>query len=102
MSNILDVFNPPPSGPATVATGSDCLPCTLVQATLAIGGGLYLFSGRPFQDAKGKVDLVKHPLWWQRLVRGALVVVVALGCYRLGEAAVIAYDKWEKRRPPRN
>lgn len=94
MSNILDVFNPPPAGNVD-RNPQDCIPCTLVQAALALGGGLYLYSGMPFMDSSGKIDVSKHPLWWQRTVRATLVVVIALGAYRLGEAGVLAYEKWQ-------
>lgn len=97
MSNILNVFNPPPAGPVDDNFGRDCLPCTLIQAALAIGGGTYLYSGAPFREANGKIDLKKNPLWWQKSIRGASILVVGIGAYRLGEAVIIAWDRWSSR-----
>lgn len=93
MSNILSVFNPPPSRDVPV-TEVNCLPCTAIQLAVAFGGGLYLNSNLPFSATKdGKIDLKKHPQWWQKSVRGVGIVLVGLGAYRLGEVGQILYKR---------
>lgn len=86
MSNILDIFNPPPS---RLLSDEECVPCTAVQLAVCLGGGAYFLLPLPFKGKNGVVDLRKHPLWFQRGVRGTGVVLVALGMYRLGEVAQI-------------
>ncbi|CAX39951.1 conserved hypothetical mitochondrial protein [Candida dubliniensis CD36] len=97
MSNILSVFNPPPSRPYPPSPDeleSQCLPCTAIQSIVAIGGGLYLSSPNQFKDkTTGKIDLRKNPIWWQRSVRGAGIILFGLGAYRAGEVVQILYRK---------
>ncbi|CAK9437121.1 uncharacterized protein LODBEIA_P15400 [Lodderomyces beijingensis] len=94
MSNILSVFNPPPSRNIPESDLQDCLPCTAIQSAVAIAGGLYFSSPNQFKDkVTGKVDIVKNPIWWQRSVRGAGIILFALGAYRAGEVVQILYHK---------
>lgn len=93
MSNILDVFNPPKSRDLR-SDEVDCLGCTAIQSLVAFGGGAYL-SLFSFKE-HGKVDLAKNPLWWQRSIKSAGVLVFALGAYRAGEVVQILYDRYEK------
>ena len=93
MSNILSVFSPSPSRDLP-ASEVDCLPCTLIQSAFAIGGGIYLNSSLPFTEGKeNKIDFKKHPLWWQKSVRGIGILLIGLGAYRFGEAGQIVYKK---------
>lgn len=91
MSNILSVFNPPP---LRDLGEEDCIPCTLVQLVVCFAGGGYFALRMPFQGKDGAVDLKKHPLWFQRGVRGAGLALVALGMFRVGELVQI----WYRRR----
>ncbi|KAL6454516.1 hypothetical protein SBY92_003982 [Candida maltosa Xu316] len=92
-SNILEIFNPPAPGKYTPRE-EQCLPCTAIQSIVAMGFGFYLSSPNQFKDAKtGKIDLVKNPLWWQRSVRGAGIILFGLGAYRAGEVIQILYNK---------
>lgn len=86
MSNILNVLNPPPSRPLS---DEECLPCTAVQLAVCLGGGGYFLLLLPFKGKNGVVDLKKHPVWFQRGVRGVGIGLVALGMYRLGEVVQI-------------
>ncbi|RLV95375.1 hypothetical protein JA1_001083 [Spathaspora sp. JA1] len=87
MSNILSVFNPPPSR---------TIPDSELDRTLAMVGGFYLNSPNQFKDKTGKIDLVKHPLWWQRSVRGAGIVLFGFGAYRAGEVIqILLQDKFD-------
>ncbi|KAI5954616.1 hypothetical protein KGF54_002392 [Candida jiufengensis] len=93
-SNIASVFNPPPSRNIPDREIEDCIPCTTIQSIAAIAGGLYFSSPNQFKDkVTGKIDLVKNPLWWQRSVRGAGIILVGLGAYRAGEVFKILYEK---------
>ncbi|PVH16673.1 uncharacterized protein CXQ87_004969 [Candidozyma duobushaemuli] len=91
MSNIINVFNPPPS---RSLGDEECLGCTAVQSVVCLGGGGYFLSSLPFKGKNGTVDLRKHPIWFQRGVRGVGIGLVALGMYRLGEVVQI----YSKRR----
>ncbi|KAI3406008.1 hypothetical protein KGF56_001227 [Candida oxycetoniae] len=94
MSNILSVFNPPPSRDIPEKNIEACLPCTAIQSAVAILGGLYLSSPNQFKDkTTGKIDVIKNPLWWQKSVRGAGIILFALGAYRAGEVVQILYQK---------
>ncbi|EGW34284.1 uncharacterized protein SPAPADRAFT_59702 [Spathaspora passalidarum NRRL Y-27907] len=97
MSNILSVFNPPPSRDLSDAElGKACLPCTAIQSFVAMAGGAYLNSPNQFKDKAGKIDFVKHPLWWQRSVRGAGIVLFGFGAYRAGEVIqILLEDRFE-------
>ncbi|PSK35812.1 hypothetical protein C7M61_004294 [Candidozyma pseudohaemuli] len=89
MSNIINVFNPPPS---RLLGDEECLGCTAVQLVVCLGGGGYFLLSLPFKGKNGTVDLRKHPIWFQRGVRGVGIGLVALGMYRLGEVVQI-YSK---------
>lgn len=91
MSNITSIFNPPKGRDLS---DDECLGCTVVQLVVSLCGGLYFLSPYPFRDKAGLVDLKKHPLWFQRSVRGAGIGLVALAMYRVGEMGQI----WYKRR----
>lgn len=52
----------------------------------------------PFRDGKPKIDLTKHPLWWQRSVRGVGVGVIGFGLWRLAEAFLMWKDETVKQR----
>lgn len=95
MSNILSVFNPPPSRPlSNEEVESSCIPCTIIQSILCVGGGAYFSSGFPLKDSKtGKIDLKKNPIWWQKSVRITGVLLIGLGAYRFGEAFQMLYRK---------
>lgn len=96
MSNILDIFNPPPPRAYTQAEiERDCLPCTAIQAAVLLGFGTYLLSLAVFKDNSGAIDPVKHPRWWQRSVRGAGILLVALGAYRAGEVGQMVWQRFE-------
>ncbi|RCK62786.1 hypothetical protein Cantr_09144 [Candida viswanathii] len=96
-SNILSVFNPPKPGPYPPSQSDDdvqCLPCTAIQSLVALGFGFYLSTPNQFRDkTTGKIDFVKNPLWWQRSVRGAGIILFGLGAYRAGEVVQILYRK---------
>lgn len=86
MSNILSVFTPPPSRPLSSSETENCVPCTAVQAAVCVAGGAYFALGWAFRDFKtGQIDAHKHPVWWQKSVRGAGVILVGLGAFRAGE-----------------
>lgn len=89
MSNILSVFNPPPPRKLSdEEVGHGCLPCTAMQSLFLFAGGIYLTSNYVFKDFKtGKIDYAKNPMWWQKTVKGAGVVIFGLGAYRAGEVA---------------
>ncbi|KAK6204982.1 uncharacterized protein RJT21DRAFT_12305 [Scheffersomyces amazonensis] len=101
MSNILKVFNPPTGedlggsrSNSAIPTDEDCLPCTAIQSIVALGGGVYFSSQLPFRDnVTGKIDLIKHPLWWQKSVRGFGILVFGLGAYRAGEVIQILWRR---------
>ncbi|KAI5948897.1 hypothetical protein KGF57_005090 [Candida theae] len=94
MSNILSVFNPPPPRDIPEKEYKYCLPCTAIQSAVGIGLGSVLSSPNQFKDSTtGKIDLVKNPLWWQRSVRSAGVILLALGAYRAGEVVQAVYQK---------
>lgn len=95
MSNIISVFNPPPS--RDIPTSDvNCLPCTFIQSMFAFGGGAYLSSSLPFTEKDGKIDVKKNPLWWQKSVRGIGILLIGLGAYRFGEVGQIIYkDRFE-------
>lgn len=59
-------------------------------------GGAYFLSLMPFNGPKGKPDLIKHPIWFQRGIRGAGCGLIALAMYRLGEVAQALYIRSEK------
>lgn len=90
MSNILGVFNPPAGRDLS---DEECMPCTAVQLVVCFGGGGYFLSQIPFKDKNGLVDLKKHPLWFQRGVRGFGVLLIGLGMFRLGEIGQILYKR---------
>lgn len=96
-SNILSVFNPPKPGPyppSQETPEEQCLPCTAIQSLVALGCGFYLSSPNQFKDkTTGKIDLVKNPLWWQRSVRSAGIILFGMGAYRAGEVFQILYKK---------
>ncbi|ABN68685.1 predicted protein [Scheffersomyces stipitis CBS 6054] len=95
MSNILNVFNPPPSRPLTEdEIGEGCIPCTAVQSVVALAGGVYLNSNTLFKDPKtGKIDFAKNPIWWQKTVKGFGIVLFGLGAYRAGEVGQLVWKK---------
>ncbi|KAM9932650.1 hypothetical protein OXX80_007722 [Metschnikowia pulcherrima] len=86
MSNILNVFNPP-SG--RDLSEEECIGCTAVQSAVCFAGGAYFLSSMPFKGKNGLVDLKKHPVWFQRGVRGTGIALVALAFYRLCEVGRI-------------
>lgn len=90
MSNILDVFSPPA---VRDLPEEECLGCTAVQTVMSLAGGAYFASSMPFKDTQGRVDLKKHPVWFQRGVRSGGIALFALGMYRLGEVVQIAYKR---------
>lgn len=94
MSNILSVFNPPPPRDIPEKEYIYCLPCTAIQAAVGLGLGFVLRSPNQFKDpVTGKIDLVKNPLWWQRSVRSAGFILLALGAYRAGEVVKAVFQK---------
>ncbi|KAG7662681.1 uncharacterized protein J8A68_003811 [[Candida] subhashii] len=98
MSNILSVFNPPPSRDlSSDEIGKKCIPCTAVQSIAALIGGFWFSSPNQFKDkVTGKIDLKKNPLWWQRSVRGSGIVLFGLGAYRAGEVIqMLLHDRLE-------
>ncbi|KAK6460110.1 hypothetical protein DFJ63DRAFT_315983 [Scheffersomyces coipomensis] len=102
MSNILKVFFPSTGESSESGSGrvssipseEDCLPCTTIQSIVALGGGVYFSSSLPFKDSTtGKIDLVKHPLWWQKSVKGVGILVFGLGAYRAGEVIQMIWKR---------
>jgi hypothetical protein len=94
MSNIAGIFNPPASRPVET---DNCAPCTAVQALMCFGGGWYMLLGFPLQDKNGTINVRKHPLWWQKSVRGVGVLLVGLGAYRVGELAQMAWHRYKSK-----
>ncbi|OBA22163.1 hypothetical protein METBIDRAFT_38696 [Metschnikowia bicuspidata var. bicuspidata NRRL YB-4993] len=90
MSNILNVLSPPPGRDLS---DEECIGCTAVQLAVCFLGGGYFLSLLPFKDKSGLVDLRKHPVWFQRGVRGTGIGLLALACYRLGEVGKIYYNR---------
>lgn len=90
MSNIANVFNPPPGRDLS---DEECLGCTAVQLAVCLGGGSYFLSSMPFKDKTGLVDLRRHPVWFQRGIRATGIGLLALACYRLGEVAKIYHNR---------
>ena len=72
MSNILSVFNPPPSRDIP---DEPCLPCTAIQSLMSFAGGLYLNLNSLFKDLKGKINVHKNPIWWQNSCQVAWYLV---------------------------
>lgn len=97
MSNIRDVFFPPPARDIPEQEIEDCIPCNTVQALVAMGGGLWLASENQFRDkSTGKIDAVKNPLWWRRSVRGLGLTLFVLGTYRAFEVSQAIYHGQSK------
>lgn len=90
MSNILGVFSPPAGRDLS---DEECIPCTAVQLLVCFGGGGYFLTQMPFRDRHGVIDLKKHPVWFQRGVRGVAIGLIALGMFRLGEVGQIIYKR---------
>ena len=66
---------------------------TAIQSIVAIGGGLYLSSPNQFKDKTTGKSTLRKPLWWQRSVRGAGIILFGLGAYRAGEVVQILYRR---------
>lgn len=64
---------------------------------MCFGGGWYMQLGLPMQDKSGKIDVRKHPLWWQKSVRGMGIVLVGLGSYRVGELVRMGWDRYQSK-----
>lgn len=90
MSNILNVFNPPEGRDLS---NDECLGCTAVQTVMSLAGGAYFLTSMPFKDKKGSIDVRKHPIWFQRGIRGGGIILIALGMYRLGEVVQIYHKR---------
>lgn len=93
MSNIALIFSPRPP-----ADYEPCVTCTAMQAVMSFAGGWYMLLGRPFHDSKGVIDVRKHPIWWQKSVRGVGVLLVGLGAYRVGELGQVAWEWFQAER----
>ena len=95
MSNITSILNPILQ---LSSRQDDCLPCTTTQSVLSIMGGYYLYLGALFRSRNGKIDLKKHPIWWQNSIRTIGILIVGLGAYRAGEAVQILWNRYENRK----
>ncbi|AGO11441.1 AaceriACR195Wp [[Ashbya] aceris (nom. inval.)] len=102
VSNILSVFNPPPSRDLTQEETKDCLPCQLMSSAFALGFGSYLLSGRAFRynekdKAKG-ITLEEfnryNPAWWRNSLRTFGGGLVLLGLVRGTEGWLWNTDKY--------
>ena len=97
MSNIIGVFNPPPLRDLPIEA-TECLPCTFIQLCVSVGGGLWLNLNSPFKGKDGKIDLIKHPMWWQKSLKGTGILLFGFGAYRFGEFATKVYEKWDQSK----
>lgn len=92
-SNILSLFTRPTRSQVTEQEGQsnsddigeslqqDCIPCMTVQLIMSIGLGTYLQSDSLFKE-NGIVDYKKHPIIWQRSLRGFGLGLIGFGLYR--------------------
>lgn len=53
-----------------------------------------------FKDKSGRIDPVKHPLWWQNSVKSAGIVLIAMGAYRGGEVLQILLKRRNRKVEP--
>lgn len=90
-SNIVSLFNPR-SADAPAASGDDCVGCMTVQLLTALGLGTYLQTGGLFKE-NGTIDYKKHPVLWQRSVRGVGVGLIGFGFYRAWNTFKLAQEK---------
>ncbi|ODQ77573.1 hypothetical protein BABINDRAFT_9919 [Babjeviella inositovora NRRL Y-12698] len=100
-SNILSVFNPPPSRDLTPEESKDCLPCQILGGCGALIGGTYLATGLVFRGEKPGINSANYKMCVRGLVmlltRSSQVAIVstllaaqqinALVLPNLGEAA---------------
>ncbi|CCH61775.1 hypothetical protein TBLA_0F02340 [Henningerozyma blattae CBS 6284] len=93
MSNILNVFNPPPERDLEKTATMDCVPCQIMATMFSIGFGSYLASGRATkygkkEQAKG-VTLQefekRNPKWWRSSLRGFGAGLIMFGLIRGSE-----------------
>ncbi len=82
MTNITEIFNPPPVREHTSEESLDCLPCQIMSSLGSLGAGYYLGSGLVY---KGDADFHKNPQWWRYSVKSAGVLLLAFGMYRGGQ-----------------
>lgn len=93
MSNILNLFNPPPSRELTEEETRDCVPCQILSTIFGVGFGGYLASGYAFKyteaEKKKGISLEQfnkvNPLWWKNSMRGLGSVLVIMGLVRGAE-----------------
>ncbi|ODV70812.1 uncharacterized protein CYBJADRAFT_173169 [Cyberlindnera jadinii NRRL Y-1542] len=84
MSNIVNVFNPPPSRDLTPEETKDCVPCQIMSTCFALAAGYWFASGRVFENDKISVEenLKKNPIWWRNAVKGFGVGLLGFGVVR--------------------
>lgn len=90
MSNILSVFNPPPSRELDEEETRDCVPCQVMSTVFGIGFGSYLVSGRAFKyseaEKKKGISLEefnkRNPMWWRRSLKGLGSIFIIMGLAR--------------------
>ncbi|GMM34672.1 hypothetical protein DASC09_019970 [Saccharomycopsis crataegensis] len=81
MSNITDLFNPPPSRDLSEKEVENCFYCQAMATITAFGAGVYFGTGRVFKNEKPGVN----PLWWKKSVKLTGVGLIGYGIYRFGE-----------------
>ncbi|KAH3902662.1 uncharacterized protein SCODWIG_03680 [Saccharomycodes ludwigii] len=93
MSNILNVFNPPPSRDLTPAETRDCIPCKIMSTLFALGFGTYLYSGKATEygseEIKKGITLKefsrRNPTWWKYSLKGIGGSLIFFGLLRGSE-----------------
>ncbi|AQZ12091.1 YDL157C [Zygosaccharomyces parabailii] len=101
MSNIVDVFNPPPQRDLSEEETRDCLPCQVMSSLFTLGFGGYLAAGQPFKytekERKRGITVAefekRNPLWWRAGLRGFGSALVLFGFIRATEGWV-----WNKNK----
>lgn len=105
MSNIIDVFNPPPNRRLEPEETMDCLPCQVMASTFALGFGGYLATGQAFKytdkERKQGITLAefekRNPQWWKYSLRGLGSALIVFGIFRGTEGWIWNKDKKYKK-----
>ncbi|SCU92615.1 LANO_0E01530g1_1 [Lachancea nothofagi CBS 11611] len=102
-SNILSVFNPPPTRELSEEETQDCVPCQVMSTVFSLGFGSYLASGKPFEYSEKErtkgISVEKfqklNPKWWRTSLRGMGGLLVVFGIVR-------GTEKWLWNKSDRN